>query len=167
MSSTGPLPSPSGSTALPSDQPLTPNPPQTVVKSESAGAVYPLLGSPNFPSVTSPAQSKPVLAGNLKEPYQQQRRASEDGVFAVPGAVKAKISASTSALPVSLGGSSQLFSAKSVNQQQANNCFNYQKQTAAPGKDRKIKKPKSKAGATKPRTIKFHEYKVRFFKDEY
>jgi hypothetical protein len=95
---------------------------------------------------------------------QQQRRASDVGVFAVPFAQPASAphasqhspsrsssSSSTSSASLALAKASQLPGSQAYSQREA------------PGKDqtsRKSKKAKPKGQTSKQRTIKFHEYKV-------
>ena len=102
--------------------------------------------------------------------FHHQRRASDVGVFAVPFAAaqpqnvtqavptpsRSSSSSSTSSTSLALSKASQLLPGSQAYSQRE-----------APGKDqtsRKSKKTKPKGQASKQRTIRFHEYKVRRIK---
>eukprot|EP00095_Tigriopus_kingsejongensis_P011210 snap_masked-scaffold263_size232787-processed-gene-1.16 protein:Tk11210 transcript:snap_masked-scaffold263_size232787-processed-gene-1.16-mRNA-1 annotation:"conserved hypothetical protein" len=79
-------------------------------------------------------------------PGGHERRLSDVGQFAVPSPP------SLSSLSTSSSSSKISSSSNSLTNQAYS-------QRGAPGKERKIKKPKAKTSTSKPRTIKFHEYK--------
>ena len=143
----------------------------------------PLPASTTLISLSSPVPSKSESHSNISNLQktisedtssaftQHQRRASDVGLFAVPFTTqlhgvtqttqalttpsRSSSSSSTSSTSLTLSKTSQLLPGSQAYSQRE-----------APGKDqtsRKSKKAKPKGQTSKQRTIKFHEYKVRYF----